>query len=425
MPRKIPLIFCLLVFLPGPAALGRADAKADDLHLKGRSLTSFAPEAGKEILVFDGGFSLSIGADKLTSDIAVVWLNRGEDNLAKVYMQGNLSAEKDEDAAAIELKQTVIQAELAAAVELSHAGNIYVTANERQLADPRQAEPYVTAFKMLLTVGLEPRDFGAEKAEEPSEETAEPEEEKPVFSYPVNLSPLGKEPLKWKLAIEPGIGKVGTVTTRFYLWQKQDEEGGLLEFQADSAVLFLADEQDQTDPNRSGGEIVLPGETIEAIYLAGDVLVTQGLRTFRAEEVYYDFEQTKMVAIKAVMRTFDPTEGIPIYVRAAKIRQLAENKFSADDMTLTTSEFHVPQISVTASKITITDTTPTDEKGGKVSKSSFDAQLEDVRLKANDTTVFYWPSLRTNLERPDLPIKSMYVGNDNTWGTSVETRWYL
>ncbi|MHC4171162.1 MAG: LPS assembly protein LptD, partial [Planctomycetota bacterium] len=41
------------------------------------------------------------------------------------------------------------------------------------------------------------------------------------------------------------------------------------------------------------------------------------------------------------------------------------------------------------------------------------------------TTVFYWPSLRTNLERPDLPIKSMYVGNDNTWGTSVETRWYL
>jgi len=425
MPRKIPLILSLLAFLPGSAALGRADAKAADLHLKGKSLTSFAPEAGKEILVFEGGFSLSIGADKLSSDVGVVWLNRGEDCRAKVYMQGNLSTEKGEDAAAIELKQTVIQANLAVAVELSHEGGIFVTANERQVADPRQAEPYVTAFRMLLTVGLEPRDFGAEKAETPSEETDEPEEERPDFSYPANISPMGEEPLELEFVIEPGMGRVGTVTTRFYLWQKQDEEGGLLEFQADSAVLFLADEQDKTDPNRAGGEIVLPGGSIKAIYLAGDILVTEGLRTIRAEEAYYDFEQKKMVAIEAEIRTFDPVEGIPVYVRAAKIRQLAENQFTADDMVLTTSEFHVPQISMTASNITITDTTPTDEKGDKVSKSSYDAQLKDIRLKAHDMTVFYWPSLRTNLERPDLPIKSIYVGNDSTWGTSAETRWYL
>lgn len=257
------------------------------------------------------------------------------------------------------------------------------------------------------------------------EQAAEPQKEKPVFRYPLNLSPLGKAPAKIKYDEEPGIGKVGTVTVRFYLWQKQDENGGLLEFQADNAVLFMAAEQAQPDPNRTEGEIVLPGETIKAIYLSGDVLVTEGLRTFRAEEIYYDFEQKKMVAIEAEMRTFDPVEGIPIYVRAAKIRQLAENQFSAEDMTLTTSEFHVPQISLNASKITITDTTPTDEQGSKVSKSSYDALMEDVRLKANETTVFYWPSLRTNLERPDLPIKSVYVGNDSTWGRSLETRWYL
>ena len=422
MPRTIPLIICILAFLPGSAALSRADAKAGDLHIKGGKLTSFAPETGKEILVFEGGFSLSIGADKLSSDIAVMWMSRNEGCRVKVYMQGNPSAEKGEKAASIEFNQTVIQAEHAAAVEFDFDGEIYVTADERKVADPRGLEPYLTAYEMMRTAGVEPKGFGAEK---PSVESAEPEDEKAVFEYPINLSPLGKEPLKVEYDTKAGMGRVGTVTSRFYLWQKQDEKGGLLEFEADNAVLFLGDEKDKTDPNRAGGEIVLPGGTIKAVYLAGDVLVTEGLRTFRAEEVYYDFDQSKMVAIEAEMRTFDPAEGIPIYVRAAKIRQLAKNKFSAEDMTLTTSEFHMPQISLNASRLTVTDTTPTDQKEGEVSKSSYDALLEDVHLKNNDMTFFYWPSLRTNLERPDLPIKSIYVGNDSTWGTSVETRWYL
>jgi hypothetical protein len=412
----------MLAFLTGPAALSRADAAAHDLHLKGGSHKSFSASTGKEILVFEDGFSLSIGVHKLSSDSAVMWLIRDKEYRLKVYMQGNLSTEEGEDATNVEFKRTVIEAENATAVEFSFDGQIYVTTDRREVADPRDSPHYFTAYETMRTVGLEPEGFGVDK---PSAESAEPEAEETVFRYPINISPLGNEPVKVEYTTEPGIGRVGTVTVRFYLWQKQDEEGGLLEFQADIAVLFLDGEQDQSDPNRAGSEIVLSGGKIKAIYLAGDVLATEGLRTFGAEELYYDFEKSKMVAIEAQMRTFDPSEGIPIYLRAEKIRQLAENKFSAEDVTLTTSEFHVPQISLNASKITVTDTTPTDQKEGEVSKGSYDALIQDVRLKANDMTFFYWPSLRTNLERPDLPIKSVYVGNDKTFGTSVETRWYL
>jgi hypothetical protein len=125
------------------------------------------------------------------------------------------------------------------------------------------------------------------------------------------------------------------------------------------------------------------------------------------------------------MRNFDVERGIPIYVRAAKLRQLAENKFSAEDITLTSSEFHLPQISLSASDVIITDTTTIDAQMGQLSDSSYDAQMHDVRMKVGEKTIFRWPFLRSNLQRPDVPLRSVHAGYDRTWGTSVESRWYL
>ncbi len=79
--------------------------------------------------------------------------------------------------------------------------------------------------------------------------------------------------------------------------------------------------------------------------------MTEGLRTIRADEMYYDFENKRGLAINATMRTFDVERGIPIYVRAAKIRQVAEGKFTADNVVVTSSEFATPQVSLDVSNI--------------------------------------------------------------------------
>jgi hypothetical protein len=126
-----------------------------------------------------------------------------------------------------------------------------------------------------------------------------------------------------------------------------------------------------------------------------------------------------------VVRNFDVERGIPIYVRAVKLRRIAEDKFSAENAILTSSEFYLPQISLTASSVLITDTTAIDAQKGRVSKSSYDVQMRDVRFKKGKRTLFYWPYMRANLERPDIPIKSVHTGHDNTFGTFVESRWYL
>ena len=202
----------------------------------------------------------------------------------------------------------------------------------------------------------------------------------------------------------------------------------MLEMQADAAVVFYSGEKLNTDEEPGKAKDVEAKGAIKAIYVRGDVVMTEGLRTIRADEIYYDFENKRGLAVNATIRTFDAERGIPIYVRAARVRQLAEGEFAADNVVITTSEFAVPQVSLEASSILLTDTTTIDQSqsaGNQIKDSSYDAQMRDVRLKSEGMTVFYWPLMRRNLERPDMPLKSVRIGNDSIWGTTVESRWYL
>jgi hypothetical protein len=125
--------------------------------------------------------------------------------------------------------------------------------------------------------------------------------------------------------------------------------------------------------------------------------------------------------VKAEMRTFDEKRGMPVYVRAEKIRQISENKFTAEDATVTTSEFHTPQISSTSDSVEVTDKTP-DESG---SDNIYQVDMRNVRLKMYDKTFFRWHRIKSDLQQSDLPIKSASVGSDSEWGTTLETEWYL
>ncbi len=404
--------------------------------------------------------SLSCGGQQFASDYAVVWLepltfkSRGTVSTeyeVRAYLEGNIS---DEQAGGVQppgFTRTVLEEQNAVVLRFRASGQILVTPDREEAADPRTSELYARAFAALEKLDIQPASPEARPSEskaqieridlgQPAEETARPRQDVtpassrppgPItapgrisadFVYLPELSPVGKTAIKveWD-------DKTKTVTAigRFYLSVKQDERSGLLELQADSAVIFLAEGQSPADKDKRGAV----GIAAKAIYLCGDVTMTSGPRTIRASEIYYNFQDKKGLVVNAVMRSFDAARGIPIYVRAAELKQLSENEFEAENVTLTTSEFHLPQISVNASKLKVTDTTPADSGGtagqGKTPRTSYDARMEDVRLKMYDSTIFYWPSMRSNLVRPDLPIKSVHAGYDSTWGTTVETRWYL
>jgi len=441
-----------------------------DLHLKAAELISYQLTTGNYVLVFRGGFSMLIGANEFSSDDAVVWIEsvtteyRGRvrvDYNATAYLRGNLVVRKSPGARTTDLVEQAIEPGRSLVVRFSVGGEVLVTATKRESFDPRELALYKEAEAAVRMAVQQPRFYIQPSAKVPTElpeapaakaakkkkppagkppvgfveqaaarAQAEPTAaaaKQPRFIYPVNISPAGTEPLGIETTRTPDGLSVTTVIGRLYVWQKQDEQGRLLEMQADRTVIFRSgtgsgSEQDQ---NAQSADELLAGGSVVAIYMAGNVVMTEGQRTLRADEMYYDFTRKKAIAVNAVMRNFDVQRGIPIYVRAQKLHQIAENKFAAENITLTTSEFYLPQVSLNASTVIITDTTTIDAEAGRLSRASYEAEMRDVSFKWGRRTLFRWPYLRTNLQRPDVPLKSVRVGHDNTWGTSFETRWYL
>ncbi len=468
MAKRYLFILGLLVLPAANVSLGIENHRAEafvgqDLHLGGDKLISYQLSTGEHSLVLTEGFSMSIGANRFSSESAVVLLKsvprmfRGRkrvDYKAKVYLQGDISVKEGLGAKTTGLRRVVVEEGRAQVVWFEVSGEVFVTAVEREMADPAGMELYVRAIESFGLIQDGPKfiikpdamvpELPSEKEVvkepglvarvlEPIKEIIEPKEKEPAkpevkFRYPVNISPAGEAALKMESLAAADGTDIATVTERLYLWQKQDESGGLLELLADNAVIFYSAKELQTDKEsrRSDSvEDVLSMGPVRAIYLSGDIVMTEGRRTIRADELYYDFYGKKALAINAVMRNFDEERGIPIYVRAAKLHQLAENKFSAEDATLTSSEFHLPQTSLNASKVIITDTTTIDAQQGRVSDNSYDAEMYDIRLKYYDSTVFYWPYVRSDFQKPDTALKSVHTSYDNTWGMAVETRWYL
>ena len=427
--------------------------------------------------VGQGKFSMSISNQQFSSDNAVIWLLPSSAEAVKsadahweaiVYLQGNVSAEKAGQPQMLGADKLMEDKQMV--VRFVVNGEVLITADKKESTDPRGLELYTKAYNLIRAVDIElpspeaepeavklqqklkehpivissvedendasrkitsptflssTEDTGAEKSSQaPTASSTGPGTTK-KFDLDLKspfFGPAGEIPFDFEYREDE---QIATVIGRFYLWQKK-EDGGLLELHADDAVIFLPEKKAGTNKEGLSGldSFFEPG-TIRAIYLSGDVVMTEGRRTIRADEIYYDFEQEKAIVINAQMRNFDVKAGIPIYIRAAKLRQLAENKFSAENITLTTSEFYLPQISLDAASVIITDNSEVEKEQNKGSKGDFDVQMHDVRMKYYGKTIFYLPYMRSNMQRPDVPIKSAHVGNDNTFGTYIETRWYL
>ena len=413
----------------------------EDLHLSGPNATlipwlawlSYKVSENRHIIVFQNGCKMVVANNEFSSDKAVIWIensiadaNDDSEHIVTAYLHDKVQVRRN--------GQTIPNIDDSkTAFWFRVNGELLITSNRKQQIDPRGFELYKIAYNTLRGAEIIPDDSEIQPVIAktlPStsviqaSELAEPEEkQEPEFNYPITLS-AGDEK-GYVLEVDK---QIATVIGKFYLSQKQEEDGetSLLELQANNAVIFLPEEKTESNETSNKFYDILDEGVIKAIYLSGDVVMTEGQRTIRADEIFYDYQQKKAIVINAVMRNFDTNNGIPIYIRASKLQQVAANKFAAENAVLTTSEFYLPQISLNASSIIITDNTMIDNQQDSKSPNNYEVLMDDVSLKYYDTKFpLLFPHLRANSTRPDVPIKDIHIGNDNTFGTYIETNWYL
>jgi hypothetical protein len=179
---------------------------------------------------------------------------------------------------------------------------------------------------------------------------------------------------------------------------------------SDRAVVF-------TDPGsiRDMAASRVHSQDIRGIYLEGNVLVdsNHGEYIVRSPQAYYDFATDRAMLVEAVLRTNAMQGKVPLFIRAAEMRQVAANQWSADGVQVSTSSFATPDLAIGSDHVEITG-----QQDGTVYVES---SHNTVRM--GGTPVFYWPYYAG--EANEIPIHKVKFGYKKTFGSFLETEWDL
>jgi hypothetical protein len=407
-----------------------------DLHVTAGVLLNYKVAPGQHLLLCQGGFSMTVGGRQFTSRRGLVWIapsktqtgdSPNEGHRIQVYLAGRVSSRKGGEEQNVDLTEIPLERDTAVVVKTSVNGEIFVTAQKNDTGNPRTWPLYQEAISAFEKAGLDLPPAPEPLARPGPARTGVGEPNKPAVGYTISYAPLTDVPLKLERTPLEGGQELITIIGRIYIWweqppAKKGEPLELREVEADSIVVWRkasgatpAGTDVSTTQLRGGSEI----------YVAGNVIFRQGQRTIYADDLYYDLQRKRGTARNVVLKSFDTTRDIPIYIRAKELRQKAENEFEGDEVVLTTSEFWKPQISMRAAQIRLNDRTQETGPDRAAGDSAYEVELKKVRFKYGDVTLLALPTIRANQERPDLPIRSATVGYDTTFGTSVETRWFL
>ncbi len=275
----------------------------------------------------------------------------------------------------------------------------------------------------LLGAGPEPSDV-------------EPDRQDPIFGKEgVITFAVGTN----RLQPEPGAGPDDGEAVRVAAGENEQDStimmsgGVLLQYQqisrnrtlqisAQRAVVFL-------EPGPLTDLFRFDVGSVKGIYLEGDVVASDGTYTVRGPRVYYDVQANRATMVDAVFSTYESRRGIPIYVRAAEIRQQSAQQWETRKARLTTTSFFDPILQIGSKSVTITQQTVPRAAGagtggaagpgGEETSTRFDAK--GVTIQAGGVPLFWYPRFRGELE--NFPLKDIRLENSSGSGTAIKSAW--
>lgn len=207
---------------------------------------------------------------------------------------------------------------------------------------------------------------------------------------------------------------------------------GKIDIEADSVVIWSVDLK---QAELFGGENQPLGEDIPLdLYLEGNIVFRQGDTVIYADRMYYNVNSSYGVVLDAEMLTPVPQyEGL-MRLKADVLQQVNRENFVAQNAAITSSRMGVPQYWLQSNRLDIRDQrTPSvdpftgqmevDEFGQPVVDHEFLATSSNNFVYVGGVPVLYWPTLATDLKRPNFYLDGLKIKNDNIFGTQVYADW--
>ncbi len=426
------------------------------VDLDGRLVYVFKEADGTDVLRFVGEFLLTIGNGKgqtLRAREAAVWITHRR-HQGRPYRRVEILLWKDAD---IQEVGGTITAGPALFATLNTFGEIKAHADDVAFQSSTDSRVYVegNAIRQAIAKGaplvreedVHLRVLDASGLTE-YEEAVKP---RPV----IHVRSEGELTIS---EVEDGR-QVLTVSGGAYLSRGVPAEGEYLEIQADSVVVFLPPssrgirvpkpegvglgtdarqlprgtagpasgrrDEARVSADRQRLSTGLGELEVEAAYLEGDVVMRQGPNMVRASRLYYDFLRDRALILDAVVHTALVQRNIPLYVRAAEIRQVSRNHFTASDAMFTTSEFHTPHYHVGAGRVDLIDRTPPDLTGRRQGLRAGTFSIRHATLNLDGHPIVYWPYIRGNIDTSETSIRNVRGGYNDDFGVEIETDFHL
>lgn len=426
-----------------------------DIVLRARWVRQWRAEDGTQVLMFNGGFRLEMGQRRMSANNAVVWIESGH-NPDNGRPFSALTVYLSENAEVREPGGTVTQDVVLLVRGLRTYGKLIRYEDASASENLEQSPLYRQALRDRLA--LEAREtappVGAPEVMRPEAAPVEAERPQRVIRYHLpNIEP----------AETPAGEQVFVATGGVYFSQTGSPDSPVLEIRANNAVVFPAEgaggtllggglegEERSKTPAPAPPEaqppapgLAQPGATpppaealmgfgqagkqsrVRAVYLEGDVVLSLGNRFIRAERLYYDFERDRALILDAVFRVDIPAREIPLYVRAAEIRQLSAREFTARHASITTSEFYTPSYHVGADRVYLRDQTKRDSGGRATAPLAGQYELHSATLNIGGLPLSWWPYSKGSLESSETLLKRISTGYSSKRGYQFESAWYL
>ncbi|MEO2035996.1 MAG: hypothetical protein ABGZ35_28310, partial [Planctomycetaceae bacterium] len=205
----------------------------------------------------------------------------------------------------------------------------------------------------------------------------------------------------------------------------------VIDLSADRVVIWMEKKPSDGRDLNDGLPFMQAADTRFQVYLEGNILVRHNRGTIRADRAFYDAGNGQILAINAELRAVVSDTGQQIRIHAEKLRQLATDRFHAQNAWTSTSPYGKPGYRIQSENIYVNPGPQTPSSGvnpitGEPSSGPpLWVTAENSQFILGDIPLLSVPSVSFPAEDPGIPIRRASVRQDRVFGFQVKTVWDL